>query len=275
MTKTAKVMQLKWRKLPSNVVRVNNDNEGYADLSFTENYNTVLEKLEKGALNMQDIFYDPNKKDVSRETSVPLEKGNVAQMEVDEASNDKEITEHTQKSESEDVINLHNYKLLKDIAAAPLKQKETQKVYEIKKEHLAKVEDAEDFPVLSQLFLQNVVSKRDVIKSNNYNEFDKYVNVRMSIEDGVISNIGEKGLTDEEKCKLLSGENFDNFRLPMKLAYLTEQLAEYKRVLATNKKSLNEIDVYGRTLNDKYKLLKQITKQVWYYVYSNVDCDFM
>ncbi|KAI4457475.1 transcription initiation factor iiic tfiiic polypeptide 6-related [Holotrichia oblita] len=263
VTKTAKIMQLKWRKLPTNVVSV--DSKECLDLQFKESYNEVLEKFEKGALDIKDIIYD-----LKNQESAML------------------VNSSNEKSETKDVINVENanqvdnnhkdeetendkYKILRNLAQTPVKQKEIQKVYEVNKENLAQPGNVENFAVLHQLFLQNVTLKKVNIIENE-GDFNKYVDIEKSIKDGVIYKSENGEITDEQKILLLAESNFDNFTLPMKLAYLTEQLEEYKRIRNMKRAAiLQEVDEFGRTFKDRYKLLKTITREIWYYVYSNCE----
>lgn len=261
-------MQLKWRKLPTNVVRI--DNKECVDLKFTESYNAILEKFENGALDMQDIIYDYSR-DKPVEATCETENKDDKEMEVDEQLSIKDtIMKVENMGESmKNTSGLDKYTLLKNLAQMPVKQKEKQKLYPINKEQLAKAENVDNFPVLSQLFLQGVTFKSDKSMLDEC-DFNKYVDINKSIEDGIIVKVGDEGLTIEQKTSLLNVNNFDNFTLPMKLAYLTEQLEEYKRIRQTkNAAELRDVDEYGRNFKERYRLLKRLTKQMWFIVYSN------
>lgn len=264
VTKTAKIMQLKWRKLPTNVVSV--DSKECLDLQFKESYNEVLEKLEKGALDIKDIIYDSK----HIQSVVPIIPSKNEKSEVKHVLTVETVKQVDNNFKDEEIEN-DKYKILRNLAQTPVKQKEMQKVYEVNKEHLAQPENVSNFAVLRQLFLQNVkVKEVNVLEIES--EFNKYVNVEKSIKDGVICKSENGDITNEQKILLLSENNFDNFRLPMKLAYLTEQLEEYKRIRNIKRAAmLQEVDEFGRTFKDRYKLLKTITREIWYYVYSNCE----
>ncbi|GJQ69396.1 hypothetical protein Trydic_g6511 [Trypoxylus dichotomus] len=250
VVKTAKVMQLKWRKMPANVVQT--DNIECLDLKFRESYNEVLTKLEKGALDINDIVYDANYEKTASEKNKAS--GGNDDMEVD--VKDSKQSEKVENIE-EPLTDLNKYTLLKKFAQMPVKQKEMQKVYEVDKENLVKIDDASNFSVLTQLFLQDVISK-DSKAIKDENDLSKYVNVQKSIEDGIILKSENGKFTEDEKALLLS-----------------EQLLEYKRLLKMKSiEALCEVDKFGRTFKDRYRLLKQLTKQIWYYTYLNC-ADYM
>ncbi|KRT79942.1 hypothetical protein AMK59_6723 [Oryctes borbonicus] len=267
VAKTTKILQLKWRKMPTNVVHT--DNKEYFDLKFPESYNEVLKKLEEGALDIKDIIHDSNEKITTNDAQNKNKEAKGYHLEID--SNHSIYQSEKVENADKHLNDMSKYKLLKKLAQMPEKQKEMQKVYEINKENLATIKDACNFPVLNQLFLQDIISKgSNIIKDEG--DLNKYVDVQKSVEDGIILKLENGILTKEQKALLLSGKNFDNFTVPFKLVYLTEQLLEYKRKWKTkNVEELREVDEFGRTFEDRYRLLKQITKQIWYYTYLNSD----
>nr|XP_022904209.1 general transcription factor 3C polypeptide 6 [Onthophagus taurus] len=146
-TKTAKVLQLKWKSIPITTVEKTKTNEEYMELRFKESYNTVLEKFERAELNIKDIAVKA--KDVEEKNDEKKE--TVEEAEVERIPRELEKMEIDDEEIKKD--DLSRFKVLKEFIRLPKKVVENQKVFEVKPENLIKVKDAENYPVLKQLFL--------------------------------------------------------------------------------------------------------------------------
>lgn len=281
LCKCAKILKLKWQKVTSCASNVTK--EDHLNIHFNESYNEVLKKLEKGQLNLQDITseksLDPSKNNIHTSKS-ELE---VREKSAPTQSNIKIETEtlNTPKIKSKIPCSAEdntdgrdtcqtNYQILKDLMQTPLPKPEDLKMPEA--DYVSsEISNLNNFVKLQELFLSNL-SLADFPKEFETNDFNLYVDVRQSIEDGIISSTDANNLTLQQKEALLSCKNFDNFSVPMKLTFLIEQLKKQKYLLSTMCESeLSQVDEYGRNAKDRYKLLKYLTKNMWYYVYSDVN----
>ena len=281
LCKCTKILKLKWQKVTSCASNITN--EDYLNIHFNENYNEVLKKLEKGQLNLQDI---------ASETSPDLPKNNAHTLKckLERSERDTPTESNTEiKTETLNAPKITNkflclaeddnkdrntcqtkYEILKDLVRAPIPKTEDLKIP--KEDYvLSEISNLNNFVVLQELFLSNLSLVSLPIEIDT-TDFNLYVDVTQSIKDGIISSTNVNNLTLQQKEALLNCKNFDNFSTPMKLTFLMEQLKRQKYLISTMSEcELSQVDEYGRNAKDRYKLLKYLTKNMWYYVYSDIN----
>lgn len=231
------------------------------DLKFQEDYNTVLAKLEKGSLDIAELIVQEAEVQEKEEEIVPPERPKTPEEEI--------IPEQKKDELETSCKNREKFIKLQTLAKKPVRRmKAAEKIAEPKWEHLAHGEAKDNFLVLKQLYLKNLNSKEF---STNLENFEEHIDIKNSMREGFIKYRGGPpwDLSEEEKDLLITVDNFHNLSPMLQLAFLVEQLKVQKsRLRSLSEEERRSLDDFGRTAADRYRLLKNFAKDIWYLIFK-------
>ncbi|XP_017782480.1 PREDICTED: uncharacterized protein LOC108566885 [Nicrophorus vespilloides] len=267
--KTTKVLSLTWQEVPVEEL-VNVSKDDLRDIVFKESYEKVLDKIQNGSLNIEENLVEKDikvdmivSKHIIKEAK--LKKKNSQQLDhnlpvIPELNLQETVEEVCEDAMETDTLNRTGYNVLKNSVVYPIREPE----YCLK--DITALNNYNDFMILKQLHLRRLdYSKISLSMGQN---IEKYVDVKASIEDGIIGMKPVKELTENDKVALFGLDNFPNLSVPMQLTLLVEHLKLEKKHLKTlSNDQRNVKDEFGRTPKRRYRLLKSFVKDLEYYLF--------
>lgn len=278
LTKTFKCINLKYLKISEEISQV--EPNDLLVLNLQQDYKETLRKYKENALNIAELVIgsvgeieaNEKKKNLPKKTGnnetdeQVLEKSTANKTHFQQASTTIKPAKSKTKNNTNDV-----FQLLNDAIKIPAKQmKHPEKTLEGKQ---IEPKNSKNFLILKQLYLQSLTYK-DVYHKVNVEDINEYVDIKSSMDEGIIESRDIDGmkLTEDEKNKLISMQNIHNLCVPLQLTFLIEQLRLEKEnisLLSDDEKEV--IDDYGRTPKERYRLLKTFAKDVWYQLFVRLS----
>lgn len=265
LNSSAKILNLKWINVPEEVKTLKTAE--CVNVRFLEDYQTVLDKIENGSLDIQDAITRMQSPNIANK--VPSEDSGQMQNNV-ETSKDEMFQTIEVKEEP-----IPNQDLLRRLIQ-PASKKDDESSCEIVADHLFDIENCESFSILKQLYLNHLKKESIVLNDLTLNlanaKIFNLVNVQKSIDDGIIaqSKVNDE-MSEADKQALFSIRNFDNLSLPVKFVILTEYLSECKKQLQKlSEDDLNVVDKFNRTPKQRYKLLKSLARDIEYILFKQI-----
>ncbi|KAH0807312.1 hypothetical protein GEV33_015477 [Tenebrio molitor] len=252
-----KIIKLKQAKLPRKVTSTNQCKESVI-LNLNQDYHTVLEKLEQGMLNIDDIAHkepeptrDEQFDDFSFES--PDEISTEPEKEIETLLEGIEDKSQTTELEAK-------YERLKRLARRPVKRMKSPELVE---ECDPEYRNAYEYHNLEKQICQSSDAFRSVSCPIIEKSFVGGVDIDRCVLQGLIpasSNLN-RVLTKDEQSKIFAIDNFENLSLPARYLVLKEHVSRIEELIeTTSTEELKETDENGRTITDICDIFRRLVK---------------
>lgn len=261
LNSSAKTLNLKWINVPEEVQPL--EESECIDIRFLEDYQTVLDKIENGTLDIQDAIVKTQAEKPSKVVKVLTEECVLEAEKPEELATEEKVVKETVAS--------------RDLLKRLIEPKTTQEnPCEVLQDNLFNIENCDHFSILKQLYGNHLNKDNSFVKDITSNlakaDIFKLVDINKSIECGVVT---EYDLSDEAKQALFNIKNFDNLSLPVKFIVLMDYLSDCKKQLQKlSEDSLKVVDEFNRTPKQRYKLLKSLARDIEYILIKHLTAQY-
>lgn len=255
VTKQFKILNMQWAKIPEDAVGDVTDDY---DVKFKESYETVLKKLEKGALRIEDLEIRKDEDDNGDTEIVTAQPIKTVAVKPKQSAGKRKVK--LKKNTNTKIRKFTKHECLMQLAREPLKRLTVEEICKIP-------------PSLKRSYVYNSFKNR-LLKENphfdpfiiNYNKntLENAVDINRCIRQGLIKlpeNISR--INTETKAVLLNVQNLENLSLPMRYCVLRSHMKKQKRYIQNaTEKELQHVTEMGVNVRDSYKIMKVLAADI-------------
>lgn len=267
VTKQFKIVDMQWAKLAEDPIEETTDDY---DIKFKEDYDSILKKMEKGALKIEDLEIRKNDESVSDKNKEPAKVQQTETVFTKPAQPSvankmaKKSDKQKKKAKQQNVdVNIEKYtklECLMQLAREPLKLLPQEESCEIPNN--LKVSYVYN-SFKSKLLRENSHFDPFIVNYNSHT-LEGAVDINRCIRQGLIKPSGNNVTIDRDtKNALLTLQNFENLSLPMRYCVLRSHMKKQKRYIhSATEKELQQVTELGVNVRDSYKIIKMLAADV-------------
>ncbi|RZC39125.1 TFIIIC sub6 domain containing protein [Asbolus verrucosus] len=265
-----KIIKLKQMKLPKKV-STNKQCKESVILNLNQDYNSVLEKLEQGILNIEDV----SSKEVEQPVDEHYEDMNFEQSDDMPPEPEKEIESLLGVVKNKTAASLleAKYEKLKRLVRRPVKR---MKSPELIAECDSEYKDAYEYHNLERQVCQSSDAFRSVSSPIIEKSFVGGVDIDRCVLHGLIPPSVDlnRVLTKEEQNKVFTIDNLENLSIPARYLVLKECVSRTEELIeSTSTEELKETDENGRTIKDICDIFRKLVRALEYTMVQTSESD--
>ncbi|XP_044261852.1 uncharacterized protein LOC123009537 [Tribolium madens] len=251
-----KIIKLKQTKLPRKA-DTNKQSQESVVLNLNQEYNSVLEKLEQGILNIDDIAHrEPEPHFAEHFTDMPCKPHVQVSTEPE-----TEIATLLDSLDTSPTSALEaKYERLKRLARRPVKRMKSPELIE---DCAPEYRNAYEYHNLEREICQNSDVFRSVSCPIIEKSFVGGVDMDRCVLQGLIpaSSNPNRDLTRDEQRRIFTIDNFENLSLPARYLVLKKCVSQIEELIeSSSSEELKETDENGRTIADICDVFRRLVR---------------